>query len=191
MFQIKTARSLTVDKAMFSVVVFFVKLSGKPKKITTAKRARLDEKATILLRWRRYLALSSLSSWDGWQQVGVWCGVWQDYHKHAARPPIGFQPIKPSFFSSSTIFPFLLPTARSICLLFSSLAFNRSEMIWAQMLDKWSDYRKIEARTVYIALFPIHRIQISATYKKTLEMCLSFQNKKQKQVNADCWLIQK
>lgn len=50
MFQIKTARSLTVDKAMFSVVVFFVKLSGKPKKITTAKRARLDEKATILLR---------------------------------------------------------------------------------------------------------------------------------------------
>ena len=130
------------------------------------------EKATIL-----YLTLSWLSSWDGWQQVGIWCGVWQDYHKHAARPPIGFQPIKPSFFSSSTIFPFLLPTARSICLLFSSLAFNRSEMIWAQMLDKWSDYRKIEARTVYIALFPIHRIQISATYRKTLEMCLSFQNK--------------
>ena len=142
----------------------------------------------ILLRWRRYLTLSSLSSWDGWQQVGVWCGVWQDYHKHAARPPIGFQPIKPSFFSSSTIFPFLLPTARSICLLFSSLAFNRSEMIWAQMLDKWSDYRKIEARTVYIALFPIHRIQISATYKKTLEMCLSFQNKKTK--TDQRWLIQ-
>ena len=137
------------------------------------------EKATIL-----YLTLSWLSSWDGWQQVGVWCGVWQDYHKHAARPPIGFQPIKPSFFSFSTIFSFLLPTARSICLLFSSLAFNRSEMIWAQMLDKWSDYRKIEARTVYIALFPIHRIQISATYRKTLEMCLSFQNK-QKQTNAD------
>ena len=130
------------------------------------------EKATIL-----YLTLSWLSSWDGWQQVGVWCGVWQDYHKHAARPPIGFQPIKTSFFSPSTIFSFLLPTARSICLLFSSLAFNRSEMIWAQMLDKWSDYRKIEARTVYIALFPIHRIQISATYRKTLEMCLSFQNK--------------
>ena len=98
--------------------------------------------------------------WYVEQQVGVWCDVWQDYHKHGGSS-IGFQPINrpPRSLQHFWNFHHL-----------SSDQWHRTEVEWYYRFKCWindPDYRKIEAGTVYIALFPIHRIQISVVGLQT------------------------